>query len=130
MPFTFPNLQDSSLKHVNLQNGKLWALTRRNEIIARADLNKLEGNQPPLIDENIIKRKNIKKMFVNREGMHCILLAEHELFYCNWEDNHIYQINTMAQEETTRPRAFRSVDIYHDAGEQNFFEILLGTQDG
>ena len=90
MPFTFPNLQDSSLKHVNLQNGKLWALTRRNEIIARADLNKLEGTQPPLIDENIIKRKNIKKMFVDREGMHCILLAEHELFYCNWEDNHIY----------------------------------------
>ena len=69
-------------------------------------------------------------MFVDREGMHCILLAEHELFYCNWEDNHIYQINTMGQEGTTRPRAFRSVDIYHDAGEQNFFEILLGTQDG
>ena len=36
----------------------------------------------------------------------------------------------MGQEGTTRPRAFRSVDIYHDAGEQNFFEILLGTQDG
>ena len=126
-PFTFPKLTDNNLKHVNLQNGKLWALTQRNEIIARADLNDLEGQPPPLIDENIIKRKNIKKMYVDREGQHCILLAEHELFYCNWSDDHLYPINTLNQEGSAgglpgnqgganflagqRPRAFRSVDI-------------------
>jgi len=145
LPFTFPKLTDNNLKHVNLQNGKLWALTQRNEIIARADLNDLEGQPPPLIDETIIKRKNIKKMYVDGEGQHCILLAENELFYCNWNDNSLYQINTTREEGGAgglpgnqgnsnflagqRPRAFRSVDIYH-AGGLNFFELLLGTQDG
>ena len=28
-PYAFPNLADNHLKHVNLQNGKLWALTDR-----------------------------------------------------------------------------------------------------
>ena len=42
------------------------------------------------IDETIIKRKNIRKMFVDNEGQHCILMAENELYYCNWDDNNIY----------------------------------------
>ena len=82
-------------------------------------------------------------MYVDKEGQHCILLAEHELFYCNWNDDRIYPIDTLGQEAGgapgnqgnsnflagQRPRAFRSVDIYH-AGGLNFFELLLGTQDG
>ena len=51
LPFTFPNLTDNNLKHVNLQNQKLWALTHRNQIIAKADLANLEGRQPALVDD-------------------------------------------------------------------------------
>ena len=43
-PLTLNNLEgcDKNLKHVNLQNGKLWALTQKNEIIVRADLTDVE----------------------------------------------------------------------------------------
>ena len=81
----FPNLREHNFKHVNLQNGKLWALTNRNEIIAKADINNLDKQLQP-IDDFMIKRKNIKKMFVNRLGNHCFMLAEHEIFYNNWSD--------------------------------------------
>ena len=93
-PYAFPNLADNHLKHVNLQNGKLWALTDRQQIVVKADRSG-EGTQPPAIDEHIIKRKNIKKMFVDREGVHCIMLAEHELYYNNWSDSHLIQFDQL-----------------------------------
>jgi len=95
IPYSFPSLTDNNLKHVNLQNSKLWALTQRHQIIAKADLASLDGLQPQPIDEPIIKRKNVRKMYVDREGQHCILLAEHELFYNNWGDSQVFQINTL-----------------------------------
>lgn len=53
-------------------------------MIAKAEL---KGDRPPqLIDELLLKRKNVKKMFVDHRGHHCILLAEHEIFYNNWAD--------------------------------------------
>ena len=123
------------MKHVNVQNGKLWGMSQKNEVIARADLLNLELAQPPIIDENIIKRKNIRKLYVDKDGVHCILMSEHELFYCNWNDNHIYQINTNVQDSASGrgfagPRGFRSIEIFHEDGDQNCFEILLGTKDG
>lgn len=98
-PYAFPNLVDNHLKHVNLQNGKLWALTDRQQIVVKAD--RSEGTQPPSIDEHIIKRKNIKKMFVDREGVHCIMLAEHELYYNNWQDSHLIQFDQLCQQKNS-----------------------------
>jgi len=62
------------------------------------------------------------------------MLAEHEIFYNNWADQQIYQIDkllldSMSKSSVVRPRAFRSVDIVEEQG-GGFFEILLGTQDG
>ena len=57
-------------------------------MLAKSDINNSE-HVPQVIDELLIKRKNIKKMFVSRGGNHCILLAEHELFYNNWADSQI-----------------------------------------
>ena len=94
--FAFQDLTDKNLKLVNLQNGRLWALTQ-NEVIARADLADAGGEEPPPIeDSGIIERKNIKKMCVDKEGQHCVLLADHELFYCNWGDNQLHKIKTSA----------------------------------
>lgn len=70
----------------------------------------------------------MKKVHVDREGQHCILICDHELFYLNWKDNRVFPISTSGSD--SRPRAFQSIDIHHEVGEENFFEVLLGTQDG
>lgn len=140
MPYYFNSLREQHFKHVNMQNGKIWALTKKNELIAKAEVNKLDY-QPSPIDDLMLKRKNIKKMYVSRQGSHCILLAEHELFYNNWADNTIIQLDRVLLDSmvegrsasmagTSRPRAFRSVDVYQAPDDDTLFEILLGTQDG
>lgn len=121
----------------------MWALTQRNEVIAKADMSSVDY-QPPPIDDMLLKRKNIKKLFVSRNGNHCILLADHELFYNNWKDNTIIQFDKILLDSikversasvtsytaTSGPRAFKSIDISHDLDDESFFEILLGTVDG
>jgi len=37
-------------------------------------------------------------MYVDREGQHCILLAENELFYSNWNDDRLYLVDTSGGE--------------------------------
>lgn len=87
MPFSFPNLKENNIRHANLQNGRLWAFTGRqgSEIVAKQDLSNTD-TAPQLIQELILNRKAVKKMFVSRSGEHCIMLAEHEIFYNNWAD--------------------------------------------
>jgi hypothetical protein len=36
------------------------------------------------VDDNKIKRKDVKKMYVDPKGLHCFMLIEHEIFYNNW----------------------------------------------
>jgi len=71
-------------------------------------------------------------MFVSRDGNHAILLAEHELFYNNWNDNQIIQLDKLLldsmEKKGTRVSAFKSVDILQEG--DSTFDILLGTQDG
>lgn len=59
-----------------------------NPIMVKADLKDLES-EPRFEEDSKIKMKNIRKMFLGRSGEHCILLAEHELFYNNWYDSEI-----------------------------------------
>ena len=40
--------------------------------------------------------KNIKKMFVDPKGLHCFLLAEHEIYYNHWKSNVVYCLNDNA----------------------------------
>jgi len=47
-----------------MQNGKLWVLTRRNKIIGKMNLENKE-DRPPEVDDDILKRKNIRKIFVD-----------------------------------------------------------------
>lgn len=78
-------------------------------------------------------------MVVDREGVHCILVSDYELFYNHWSDNNnkFHSINELIEEEKdgagrnfltgSRPSAIVSVDIHHDPGEHNLFELVLGT---
>lgn len=49
------------------------------------------------VDDDILKRKNIKKIFVDSKGIHCFLLAEHEIFYNHWNSNKVFLVNTTPQ---------------------------------
>jgi len=55
-------------------------------MIVKANLND-KNQSAQSIDDLMIKRKNVRKMYVSRNGNHCILLAEHEIFYNHWSDN-------------------------------------------
>jgi hypothetical protein len=77
-----------------MQNGKIWVLTRRNKTIGKLNLENRDDRQSE-VDDDILKRKNIKKMFIDSKGIHCFLLAEHEIFYNNWNSNKVFVVNTI-----------------------------------
>ena len=72
-----------------MQNGKVWLLTRRNKIIGKVNLEQ-KDDKPPEVDDDILKRKPIKKMFVDVKGLHCFFLAEHEIFYNHWNSSRVF----------------------------------------
>jgi hypothetical protein len=40
-------------------------------------------------------------MFVDREGVHCIIVSDYELFYNNWESDQIISINSICSNKTS-----------------------------
>lgn len=76
-----------------MQNGNVWVLTKRSHLIWKATLDSMaEGSSSRVteVDDDILKRKPIKKMFVDPRGLHCFLLAEHEIFYNHWSSNRVF----------------------------------------
>lgn len=116
-----------------MQNGKLWLLTMRNKIIVKASVED-SIDKPKEVDDDILKRKNIKKMLVDPKGIHCFMLAEHELYYNHWTSNKVFKVETANDQganQNVQPKAFKSIDIaYVSAADPTTFEILLGTDDG
>ena len=72
-----------------MQNGRLWVLTTRNKNIVKINLEDRE-DRPFEVDDDLLKRKNIRKMYVDQKGLHCFMMAEHEIFYNNWTSNRVY----------------------------------------
>ena len=72
-----------------MQNGRLWILTTRNKNIVKANLED-RSERPLEVDDDLLKRKKIRKMYIDSRGLHCFLLAEHEIFYNNWASNRVY----------------------------------------
>ena len=87
-------------------------------------------------------------MVVSRDGEHCIMMAEHELFYNQWADasdadpfqiqqkqaneleqnDEIVELNkTLFPENKEGHLTYRSVEML---GGENHFQLLVGTQDG
>lgn len=61
----------------------------RHKIIIKANVEDANDKSRE-VDEDILKRKNIKKMFIDSKGMHCFMLAEHEIFYNNWSSARVF----------------------------------------
>ena len=72
-----------------MQNGRLWLLTTRNKILVKANIDD-RSDKPMEVDDDLLKRKNIKKMFIDSKGIHCFLLAEHEVYYNNWNNDRVF----------------------------------------
>ncbi len=82
-----------AFEFTQMQNGNVWVLTKRNHIIWKSTLEAMkEGKDSKIVevDDDILKRKPIKKMYVDSTGLHCFLLAEHEVFYNHWSSNRVF----------------------------------------
>ena len=49
-----------------------------------------KDDKPPEVDDDILKRKPIKKMFVDNKGLHCFFLSEYEIFYNHWNSSRVF----------------------------------------
>lgn len=130
------NLQmtENQFEFAHMQNGNIWILTKRHHLIWKAPLDSLSdrrgGAKINELDEDILKNKPIKKMYVDARGLHCFFLAEHEIYYNHWNSNRVYQITTRT-DNSAQPKSFRSLDLsYVSPGDFDIFEILVGTEDG
>ncbi len=61
-------------------------------MIFKAEING-KNNQERV--EHNINKKNIKKMHIDREGIHCIIVCDYELYYNNWNSDQIISINQL-----------------------------------
>ena len=115
----FQNVPENNFKHAVVQNGKLWAMTEKSDnVIARVDLS--NPSQREAVDEHF-KKKNVQKMCVDREGLHCILVSDFELYYLNWSDNQVHKISNLIQQKAKssstayitgqRPTTITALDI-------------------
>ena len=104
-----------------MQNGNVWVLTKRSHLLWKSTLEAMKDDRNSKlmeVDEDILKRKPIKKMYVDPMGVHCFLLAEHEIFYNHWGSNRVFQVMTKPQEgqaASQQPKAFRSVDLQYQS---------------
>lgn len=98
-----------------MQNGRIWVLTRRNKIIGKSNLENKEDRPPSAeVDDDILKRKPIKKMFVDHKGIHCFFLAEHDIFYNHWSSNRVFQVPiSVGSGSNSQPKAFKSIDLQY-----------------
>ena len=67
-------------------------------------------------------------MYVDDFGVHCIMLFGSEVFYTNWDSPQIVKIDVNKSNGQT---TFSCCSItYVDDDDPNFFELVLGSDDG
>lgn len=67
-------------------------MTQNNNLIFKSEIN---GRQTQERVEHNINKKNIKKMQIDREGIHCIIVSDYDLYYNNWNSDQIISINQL-----------------------------------
>ena len=100
-----------------MQSGKVWILTRRNKVVGKLNLEN-KDDRPPEVDDDLLKRKNIKKIFLDKKGIHCFFMAEHEIFYNQWGNPRIFPVPTSSQYKSgdgsnAQPKSFKSMDLQY-----------------
>ena len=71
----------------------------------------------------------MKKMFVDKQGLHCFMLAGHEIYYNYFHSDVVQQVPIELHKGSQV--AFNSIDLLKfDEDNDNFFELLLGSTQG
>ena len=80
-------------------------MTEKNDVIARDDLSPEAdpSSRPNSIDDQF-KKKNVQKMVVDKLGLHCVVISDHELYYMNWSDTRVHKMSAITDESTDRPQ--------------------------
>ena len=76
-----------------MQNGNVWVLTRRSHLFWKATLDSMGDDRAPRVsevDDDILKRKAVKKMYVDPRGLHCFFIADHEVYYNHWTSSRVF----------------------------------------
>jgi hypothetical protein len=69
-------------------------------------------------------------MFVDKLGLHCFMLTGHEIFYNYYKSDRILTLPVRMPGQAT-PVGLKAIEILKfDENEPNFFEVLLGSDQG
>ena len=79
-------------------------------------------------------------MVVDKLGLHCVVISDHELYYMNWSDSRVHKMSAIKDESINGPQSrylvddqpcnITAVDISLEPYEDSLFDIVFGTQDG
>jgi len=111
-----------------LKNGRLWIYSHRSGRLIKARIEDGGTNAPADVLDNPILKKNMRKMYVDDFGVHCIMLFGSEVYYTNWDSQVIVPINMTGPNDLT---TFSCCSVlYVDDEDPNLFELVLGSDDG
>ena len=83
------------------------------------------------VDDQTMRRAKCKKMLISENGMHCLLLADHELFYNHFSSEKVEKVKVDDSSSDIGRRTFRSIDILRfGEANSNVYEVLIGSDDG
>jgi hypothetical protein len=103
---------------------------RKNRVV-KVEISK-EGKADTLaevVEDPCLQNANMRKMYIDDQGIHCILLVGTEVYYTNWDSKVIVPIKITP--EGGDQISFSCVTIHYvDDEEPNLFELVLGSDDG
>ena len=87
-----------------------------------------------IIDDPVMRQKGVKlrKMFVDKLGMHCFMLTGYDIFYNYYSSDYVHQLQVNTS-RSDKPVEFRGIDILkleEGQGGEIMIEIVLGGDDG
>lgn len=126
-------LPETVYQQVVMQNNKVWIYTQRSNLLIKTEVEPSGTAKTPykVVDNGTMRQKRVKlrKMFVDKLGLHCFMLTGHEIFYNYFHSDIVFPVPIDSIKGTQV--AFKSIDILKfDDSEPNFFELLLGSEDG
>ena len=86
-----------------------------------------------------MKKKNVQNLIIDKQGLHCVAIADHELFYMNWSDQRVQRMSAIPPLDGKKkhkylmedqPCNITAVDLALEPGEDSVFDIVFATQDG
>jgi hypothetical protein len=79
-----------------MQNNKVWIYTQRSNLLVKTEVDASGTAKTPykVVDNGTMRQKRVKlrKMFVDKLGIHCFMLCGHEIYYNYIDSDNVYQL--------------------------------------